>query len=207
MGTGRLRGRFQSTHSPKLVSFSHREVGTDVGSIVVQESMPIANSFSLVGRQREIPAPELVAMPGKRFGYNPGFNTCLRRTRRAASMDFMASKSIQRSRAAALPCDPTPFDKLFQAVLQGASRQRELDFRSDASHGDTVSVTTNDGLDPSQFVLQHGNSHCAICAIIARLSEPRKPIGALHPYRATSFARYGPSVAFRLCPTPDRDPR
>ena len=165
MGTGRLRGRFQSTHSPKLVSFSHREVGTDVGSvgsIVVQESMPIANSFSLVGRQREIPAPELVAMPGKRFGYNPGFNTCLRRTRRAASMYFMASKSIQRPRAAALPCDPTPFDKLFQAVLQSASRQRELDFRSDASHGDTVSVTTNDGLDPSQFILQHGNSHCAI---------------------------------------------
>ena len=187
MGTGRLRGRFQSTHSPKLVSFSHREVGTDVGSIVVQESMPIANSFSLVGRQREIPAPELVAMSGKGFGYNPGFNTCLRRTRRAASMDFMASKSIQRSRAAALPCDPTPFDKLFQAVLQGASRQRELDFRSDASHGDTVSVTTNDGLDPSQFVLQHGNSHCAICAIIARLSEPRKPIGALHPISRNIF--------------------
>ena len=184
MGTGRLRGRFQSTHSPKLVSFSHREVGTDVGSIVVQESMPIANSFSLVGRQREIPAPELVAMLGKRFGYNPGFNTCLRRTRRPASMDFMASKSIQRSRAAALPCDPTPFDKLFQAVLQGASRQRELDFRSDASHGDTVSVTTNDGLDPSQFVLQHGNSHCAI---IARLSESRNPSWRITPISRNIF--------------------
>ena len=187
MGTGRLRARFQSTHSPKLVSFSHREVGTDVGSIVVQESMPIANSFSLVGRQREIPAPELVAMSGKGFGYNPGFNTCLRRTRRAASMDFMASKSIQRPRAAALPCDPTPFDKLFQAVLQGASRQRELDFRSDASHGDTVSVTTNDGLDPSQFVLQHGNSHCAICAIIARLSEPRNPSWRITPISRNIF--------------------